>query len=158
MENQATYPWTIRGARLTDLDAIVEANIRLADESESKTLDPAVLRAGVKAGLADPDHKGPYFVAEENGVILGLMQITFEWSDWRNGWAWWIQGVYVRPEARRRGVFRSLYQHVHRLARENKEVVALRLYVERDNVKAQQTYLDLGMEWLSYGMMQRYPL
>lgn len=158
MENQATWPWTIRRATAADIPAIVAANLRLASESENKSLDPAVLTAGVTAGMADPDRKGPYYVAEENGKILGLMQITFEWSDWRNGWAWWIQGVYVQPEARRRGVFRSLYQHVYRLAKESKEVIALRLYVEKENVSAQQTYLDLGMEWLSYGMMQRYPL
>ena len=24
--------------------------------------------------------------------------ITYEWSDWRNGWFWWIQSVYVRED------------------------------------------------------------
>ena len=79
---------------------------------EGKTLDPAVLAAGVAAGLADP-HKGLYFVAEEGGEVVGQLMLTIEWSDWRNGWIWWIQSVYVRPDARRRGVFRPLYEHVH---------------------------------------------
>ena len=40
------------------------------------------------------------------------MQVTFEWSDWRNGWFWWVQSVYVRVDYRGRGVFRMLYEHV----------------------------------------------
>ena len=110
------------------------------------------------AALADPQSKGPYFLALEGETIVGQLQITYEWSDWRNGWAWWIQGVYVRPEARRRGVFRALYDHVYQLAKQDPEVIALRLYVERNNHVAQKTYLGVGMEWLDYLMLQRYPL
>lgn len=146
---------TVRQGRVSDAGTIVEFNCRLATESEGKTLQPEVVAAGVAASLADPTNKGPYFVVEENGQLLGTMQITFEWSDWRNGWAWWIQGVYVREDARRRGVFRSLYAHVEQEAQKRGDVIALRLYVEKENHRAQQTYLSLGMEWLSYGIMER---
>lgn len=151
-------PLTIRRATPADAPTIVEFNRRLAEESEGKILDPDVLRAGVAAALADPDKKGPYFLAVEGDAVLGQLQITYEWSDWRNGWAWWIQGVYVRPEARRRGVFRALYAHVYRLAQEDPEVIALRLYVDRDNHAAQQTYLGMGMEWMNYLILHKYPL
>jgi GNAT superfamily N-acetyltransferase len=151
-------PVTIRRATPADAVTIVDFNDRLARESEGKTLDPDVLRVGVAAALADPDRKGPYYLAVEGDTILGQMQITFEWSDWRNGWAWWIQGVYVRAEARRRGIFRALYEHVCQLAKQDPEVIALRLYVDRDNVAAQQTYLQLGMAWMNYLMLQKYPL
>lgn len=147
----------IRQAAPADAPLIVEFNRLLAQESEGKALDVAVLTAGVTATFADP-HKGPYFLAEENGAVLGQMQITFEWSDWRNGWFWWIQSVYVRPEARGRGVFRALYEHVVRTARQDPTVIGLRLYVERENHAAQQTYLRLGMEWTSYQVMEKYPL
>jgi ribosomal protein S18 acetylase RimI-like enzyme len=156
-EGEATMPWTIRRATPADLPTLVEFNCRLAAESEGQTLEPAVVTAGVQAALEDP-HKGPYYLAVEGDVILGQMQITFEWSDWRNGWLWWIQGVYVRAEARRRGVFRSLYEHVYQAARRDPQVIGLRLYVERDNHSAQETYLRLGMEWTPYLMLQRYPL
>jgi ribosomal protein S18 acetylase RimI-like enzyme len=151
-------PFTIRRATPADAATIVEFNSRLAEESEGKTLDPAVVAAGVAAALADPERKGPYFLAVEGDTVLGQMQITYEFSDWRNGWAWWIQGVYVRAEARRRGVFRALYEHIYRLAKADPEVIALRLYVERDNMAAQQTYLRLGMEWMNYLMLHKYPL
>ncbi len=147
----------IRPATPADVPIIVEFNRCLAQESESKTLDPEVLKAGVTAALADP-HKALYFLAEEGGTVLGQLCLTTEWSDWRNGWLWWIQSVYVRPEARRRGIFRALYQHIYQEARENPTVIGLRLYVERDNQAAQQTYLGMGMEWTNYLMLQRYPL
>jgi GNAT superfamily N-acetyltransferase len=147
----------IRPATPADIPIIVEFNRRLAEESEDKILDPAVLTAGVTAALADP-HKALYFLAEEEEAILGQLSLTTEWSDWRNGWLWWIQSVYVRPEARRQGVFRALYRHVYQSAKEDPMVIGLRLYVERDNQTAQQTYLGMGMEWTSYLMLQRYPL
>jgi ribosomal protein S18 acetylase RimI-like enzyme len=148
---------SIRQAVPADAAIVAEFNRLLALESENKTLDPAVLAAGVAAGLADP-HKGMYFLAEEDGAALGQVQYTTEFSDWRNGWLWWIQSVYVRPEARRRGVFRALYEHLDQAARANPEVIGLRLYVERDNLAAQKTYRQMGMEPTSYIVFERYPL
>jgi GNAT superfamily N-acetyltransferase len=150
-------PLTVRRATPADAAVIVEYNRRLAVETEGKTLDAAVVAAGVAAALADPV-KGPYFLAVEGDDVLGQMQITYEWTDWRNGWFWWIQGVYVRADARGHGVFRALYEHVGRLAREDPQVIGLRLYVETENVNAQRTYARLGMERLSYQFFQRYPL
>src|SRR5947208_2929786 len=101
-----------------DVPILIEFNRRLAEESEGKALDLDVLGRGVAAALADPN-KGPYYVAEEGGEVVGEMQITFEWSDWRNGWLWWIQGVYVRADARRRGGFRARYEHCCGAARDD---------------------------------------
>jgi GNAT superfamily N-acetyltransferase len=150
-------PLVVRPATPADADVIVEFNRLLAQESEGKALELDRLRPGVLAGLADP-HKGRYFVAEDAGRILGQMMVTYEWSDWRNGWFWWIQSVYVRPEARRQGVFRALYQHVADCARQDPAVIGLRLYVEKDNHAAQKTYLQMGMQWTAYQVLERYPL
>jgi GNAT superfamily N-acetyltransferase len=146
-------PIVIRPATQADLPVMSDYNRRLARETEHLELDPAVLEAGIRGALADPN-KGPYFLAEVGGEVVGQMQITYEFSDWRNGWIWWIQGVYVRADARGRGVFRALYEHVQQAARQDRQVVALRLYVERDNHAAQQTYLRLGMKWTSYLVME----
>jgi len=155
-EGQATAP-SIRRAMPADAAVIVDFNRRLAEESEGKALDLTILRAGVSAALADPG-KCLYFVAEDAGKIIGQTMVTFEWSDWRNGWIWWIQSVYVPAEARRRGVFKALYRHILETARASGEVAAVRLYVERENERAQQTYLDLGMAWTSYLVLERDPL
>jgi len=150
-------PLVLRCATPADTAVIVEYNRRLAEETEGKRLDPQVLAAGVAACLADPD-KALYFLAEEGGTVLGQMMITREWSDWRNGWMWWIQSVYVRAEARRRGVFRTLYRHVAELARGRPDVIGLRLYVEQENHAAQQTYTHLGMDRTGYLVFERSPL
>lgn len=150
-------PYSIRRAVSADVAVLVEFNRLLAEESEGKALDPAVLALGVTAGVADP-RKSVYFVAEENGAALGQIMYTTEWSDWRNGWFWWIQSVYVRREARRRGVFRALFEHVFASARADSEVIGLRLYVEAENRSARETYRRLGMESTSYGVFERYPL
>src|SRR5262249_21981490 len=132
-------------------------NRLLAEESEGKNLDLTVLTAGVKAAMADP-LKGPYFLACEGDTIVGQLQVTTEFSDWRNGWFWWIQGVYVRADARRRGVFRALYEHVIEAARQDPQVIGVRLYVDLDNETAQETYLRLGMERTNYIVLERSPL
>jgi GNAT superfamily N-acetyltransferase len=148
---------SIRQATPADAATIVDFNRRMALETEDKVLDPQVLAAGVAGALADA-HKAVYFVAEEDRHILGQVSVTLEWSDWRNGWLWWFQSVYVRPEARRRGVFKALYEHVYQAACADPQVIGLRLYVEKENHPAQQTYLRLGMEWTPYLMLQKFPL
>jgi GNAT superfamily N-acetyltransferase len=117
-----------------------------------------VLAPGVRAVFADAA-KGFYTVAEnERGEIVGQMMVTFEWSDWRNGWFWWVQSVYVRDDARRGGVFRALYKEVERQAAADPGVIGLRLYVEEDNTRARDTYRAMGMTVTTYGLMEEYPL
>lgn len=150
-------PLMIRRAVPADAHLVAEFNRRLAEESEGKTLDPVLLTAGVSQALADP-HKGLYFLAADGGQIVGQMMITTEWSDWRNGWFWWIQSVYVMVEARRRGVFRALFEHVSLAARQDPSVIGLRLYVDRENHIAQETYRRMGMTETEYFVLEKYPL
>jgi GNAT superfamily N-acetyltransferase len=147
----------IRQAGPADAAHVAEFNRLLAHESEGKDLDRALLDPGVRAALADPS-KGRYFIAEGDGEVVGQLGITYEWSDWRNGWFWWIQSVYVVPAARRQGVFRTLFHHVESAARLDPAVIGIRLYVERDNEAAHHTYEGLGLEWTSYLVMEKYPL
>jgi GNAT superfamily N-acetyltransferase len=135
----------VRDARPDDRAAIVEFNARLALETESKALDRDVLDRGVAAALADPDRLR-YWVAEApGGRVVGQAAVTREWSDWRNGWLWWFQSVYVAPDHRGRGVFRALFGHIRRDARGRPDVIGLRLYVESENLDAQRTYRAVGM-------------
>jgi GNAT superfamily N-acetyltransferase len=151
-------PLTVRRAVAADAPLVCEFNRLLALETEGKVLDSAVLAAGVAAGLADPD-KALYFMAEDPADgVLGQLMLTREWSDWRNGWIWWIQSVYVRQEARRRGVFRVLYDHVYLAAVADPQVIGLRLYMEHANEAARRTYLRVGMTESSYVVLERYPL
>jgi ribosomal protein S18 acetylase RimI-like enzyme len=145
---------TIRPPTVADAPIIADFNARLAWESEDKKLDPPTALKGVQAQLADPA-KGWYFLACDGSDVVGQLAITFEWSDWTCGWFWWIQSVYVRADARGRGVFRSLYHYVVNRAKSEGGVTAIRLYVERDNEKGQATYRAMGMEKTSYEVYEQ---
>ena len=147
---------TIRRGICTDAEAVADMNIRMALETEQRALDPAIVSAGVRAVLEDSS-RGLYFIAEKNGQVAGQTMVTFEWSDWRNGWIWWIQSVYVKEEFRRQGIFSTLYQHIVQAARAER-VVGIRLYVEEHNHTAQQTYQQLGMTRMNFLLLEQSPL
>jgi GNAT superfamily N-acetyltransferase len=137
----------VRGAHPGDRATILDFNARLALETEGKALEPDVLARGVAMALADPDRLR-YWLAEarESGSarVVGQAAITREWSDWRNGWVWWFQSVYVHPDYRRCGVFRALHEQIRSEAMAAPDVIGLRLYVEAANERAQRTYQSLG--------------
>ncbi|MEZ9819011.1 N-acetyltransferase family protein [Shewanella sp. 10N.286.45.A1] len=143
----------IRKALLTDLQALIDFNQAMALETEGLSLDSDVLHQGVNTLLNSPE-KGFYLVAEVNGEIAGSLMVTFEWSDWRAKDYYWIQSVYIRPENRRQGIYKKLYQEVKDIAAQNGGAASFRLYVEQENTKAQQTYSALGMDQSYYLMYE----
>ena len=146
-------PVTLRLAGASDAAALTAFNRAMALETEGKDLAPEVVAAGVASLLAQPQY-GFYVVAEAAGEVVGALLVTTEWSDWRNGLFWWIQSVYVLPGFRRRGIYRRLYQFVKDCARDAGNVCGFRLYVERENAVAQQTYRSLGMSETHYRLFE----
>jgi GNAT superfamily N-acetyltransferase len=144
---------TIRAAERGDIANIAAWNAAMAWETEQKRLDLQVLKPGVTAVFDEP-RRGFYMVAERDGQAVGCLLVTYEWSDWRNGDFWWVQSVYVAPEARRGGVFRALYRDVAQRALAS-GAVGLRLYVETENSRAQRTYQELGMKECHYLMYEQ---
>ncbi len=144
----------MRKAGPGDLEAIVEFNAAMALETEGRSLERDILREGVLNVLTD-DSRGFYLIADSASQAAGQLMVTTEWSDWRNAWFWWIQSVFVHKDFRRRGVYRALDQRVRELAREKGDVCGIRLYVDRDNVGAQQVYERLGMERARYYLMEQ---
>ena len=143
-----------RPARREDARAIAGFQIAMARETEGLELDPATCALGVRAVFDDPS-KGRYFVASVAGEPAASLLITYEWSDWRNGVVWWIQSVFVTPEARGRKVFSGLYAFIADLARADEGVRGLRLYVENKNISAQKVYAALGMSGDHYSVFER---
>ena len=144
---------TVRQAQPGDAATLALFNRNMARETEGVDLIPEVIGAGVRAVLEDPG-KGFYVVAEANGTVVASLMVTLEWSDWRNGVFWWIQSVYVEPDWRRQGLYRRLYEEVKRLAAMDRGVCGYRLYVEKDNRIAQQTYAALGMAECDYRLYE----
>ena len=144
---------TIREAHKGDLAILVQNNQALADETEALQLDADVLREGIEQALKREECH--YFVAEIANKVVGQTMITYEWSDWRNGIIWWIQSVYVDPDYRKQGVFRTLFTHIEKLAKTHPQVKALRLYVMHDNNAGQGTYQSLGMNDSGYIVFEK---
>ena len=148
-----TAELNIRQGGIDDGETIARFNAAMALESEGVSLDRATLRAGVEAALVD-DAKAFYLLAEADGEPVGQLMVTTEWSDWRNGWIWWIQSVYVKPESRRQGVYRRLYQRLMEMARARGDIRGMRLYVMRENWTAKRTYEALGMSHSHYDLYE----
>tara|TARA_B100000902_G_scaffold362589_1_gene380953 strand:+ start:68 stop:523 length:456 start_codon:yes stop_codon:yes gene_type:complete len=143
----------IRNAKPKDIETIAEYNIKMALETENKHLDKEIITAGVSSIINDSS-KGIYWVMEMNKIIIGQLMVTYEWSDWRNGMMWWIQSVYVPKEYRRQGVYSKMYNNLLDIAQIDSECCGIRLYVEKDNKKARQTYEKLGMKNAGYEIME----
>lgn len=139
-----------------DTEALVAFNQAMAQETEGLALDSDTLSHGVSTLLENPA-KGFYLVAEIDGEIAGSLMVTYEWSDWRAADYFWIQSVYIKPEHRRKGIYRALYQEVKALAERQGGAASFRLYVEQENSRAQQTYQSLGMSQSHYLMYEEKP-
>jgi GNAT superfamily N-acetyltransferase len=139
----------VRDATQGDAEFIVDANLAMAFETEGARLDRGVLNAGVESVLADAQ-RGFYLVAVAAERPLGCLLVTHEWSDWRNGWWWWLQSVYVARDVRQQGTFDALHAEVVRRARRTPGVIGLRLYVAQSNGAAQAVYRKRAMEETVY--------
>lgn len=137
---------------VSDIDAITQFQVDMAFESEGAKLDDGIVRRGVTAVMND-SNKGSYLVVRKGGEVVASLMITREWSDWNSEWYWWVQSVYVMPEHRGRGLFRSMYAKVKELAAQN-GVSQVRLYVERTNLSARQVYERVGMRECHYLMYE----
>jgi len=142
----------IRKATSEDAPSIIDFQQKMAWETEEFALKTDVVTKGVH-GVFENLTRGQYWVAEESGKIVASLLITYEWSDWRNTNVWWFQSVYVLPDYRRKGIFRSMYSTIKNEA-DKEGVAGLRLYVETNNTRAQNTYESLGMKSEHYTMYE----
>ena len=150
----------VRDATRADIERIAEFQQAMAIETEGRTLDPSTIRQGITAVFDDPQ-KGFYIVAVASAnnddapqKVVGSLLMTYEWSDWSNATHWWIQSVYVDATWRRRGVYRAMYDHILAMTKGRSDICSIRLYVERTNTIAQQTYNNLGMYHSHYDLYE----
>jgi GNAT superfamily N-acetyltransferase len=143
----------IRPARPEDAAVLTDFQILMARETEGLELDRSTVERGVAAVFADPG-KGEYWLAEEAGRVLACLLVTFEWSDWRNGTVLWVQSVYVLPEARGRGIYRRLYEHLKARVESAPDLRGIRLYMDKRNAAARRVYERLGMTREHYELFE----
>lgn len=134
----------VRKASRGDIEIIADFQLAMAAETENLNLNREVVMKGVTS-VFDDSSRGNYYVAEEEGRIIGSLLTTFEWSDWRNGTVLWIQSVYVLPGHRRKGVYTALYHYIREMVMSTPSLFGVRLYADKNNKAAHQAYLQLGM-------------
>ena len=130
MEN-LNYNISIRKGDINHLKVIVANNIKMAQETENKILNQSSIFNGVDE-LLNNSNLGWYYIAVIDKHIAGQVMITRQWSDWRNGYFWWIQSVYVKKKYSRIGVYSVLHNYVNEQAK-IMGAVGLRLYVDSTN-------------------------
>lgn len=138
----------ITKGQIEDIENIAQFQVDMAMESEGTQLDKDTVTKGVSAAMAD-ENKGLYYIARVDGKAVGSLMLTREWSDWNNGWYWWIQSVYVEPDYRRQGVYKSMYNAVCTDAKQQ-NIAQVRLYVDKTNTRGQEVYSSLGMQESHY--------
>jgi GNAT superfamily N-acetyltransferase len=143
----------IRKFESSDIETLIDFQKRLAIESEGVELNGNLLRKGMEAMVTDPA-KGVYYVATCNSEIVGCHMITYEWSDWRNGWTYWLQSVYVIEGFRKHGVFKKMYDNLKTMVLNDPGITGIRLYVDKTNARAQQVYASMGMNGDHYTVFE----
>lgn len=144
---------TVRAAVKNDIERIVDFQLAMARETENISLNRDVVMKGVSAVFNDPA-KGKYFVvANDRGAIASTL-LTPEWSDWRNGFVYWIQSVYVQPDYRKHGVFSKMFDFLKTMVKNDEQLMGLRLYVDKTNHRARAIYQKLGMNGEHYDLFE----
>lgn len=144
---------SVRKANREDISTIVNFQLNMAMETESMKLDKAIVNNGVTHVFNQPEN-GFYLVAIENNLVVGSMLLTPEWSDWRNATWLWIQSVYVGAEHRKKGVFKQLYMYIKDMVIKSQNYAGLKLYVDKDNKRAQEVYSKMGMDLSHYQLFE----
>ncbi len=143
----------IRRAQMSDCSNIVKFQETMAVETEDCKLDHDSVQSGVEAVLKN-ETLGVYYVAVIQGEVVGSLLTTYEWSDWRNGTVIWIQSVYVDPPYRKKGIYKSLYNHIKSMVEKDESLKGIRLYVDESNKSAREVYSRLGMNGEHYRVFE----
>lgn len=144
---------TFREAKPGEAPTIRDFQIALANESEALCLDPAICLRGVEAVFQDRK-KGEYWVLTLRGIIVGCVLLQLEWSDWRAKSVLWIHSLYILPEHRGKGLYRTLHESLRARVKTDENFGGLRLYVERSNKIAIGIYEKLGMTREHYSLFE----
>jgi ribosomal protein S18 acetylase RimI-like enzyme len=137
---------TIRRAGAEDVDSILGLIQELAEFER----EPEAVKASREDLLRDGFGERPLFTVDlacegESGEVLGMALYFPNYSTWEGKRGIYLEELYVRPSARRRGIGRTLILH---LARELQRVGGARLdlSVLDWNQPARDFYAALGFD------------
>ena len=86
----ASNTLTGRVATMADFDKLAPL---LQNNCQRMQFDWAKYEFGTRQILSNPDYGFIILAEKEDGSAAGFLSLTFEWSDWRNGVFFWMQGL-----------------------------------------------------------------
>jgi GNAT superfamily N-acetyltransferase len=144
--------FTVRTARLADLDALVAFTLLEARHAEGIEKSPDIVREGAKVALDDPSIARYWILENQEGEVIGNISIVREWSNWNAGYYWRIQSMFIAPEYRGRKLMGYLIEAVRKAAK-SENALDIRLLVHQDNHRAQKAYYRWGFSNGPYDFM-----
>lgn len=146
--------YTIREAIDADLETLVDFAIQEARETEGTDPDASAVRIGVGSGL-EGSVDAKYWVAlSGDGQTVGAISVVTEWSNFRGGYYWWVQSLFVVPDHRGTGLVDFLLNTIADLANAA-GALDLRLYVLQSNHRAIAAYRRCSFKQIPYVQMSR---
>ena len=144
--------FSVRRAEPADLTSLTSFTVREAREAEDRALERERVQEGIRRALED-DSIARYWVVVKGDSVVGSLSVVREWSDWKAGFYWWLQSVFILPEYRGRGLMTRLVDTVLEAARQE-AVPEIRLYVHSNNQRAVRAYRKSGFSDTSYRIMR----
>jgi len=127
-------------------------------ETESLKIPIEDRERGVRYVFSQNQRYFKYFIvsnSEENDSPVGSFLIQPEWSDWRGKWVVWLHSVYVEKPYRGKSVFKEIQDFLETLLRADSNVIGMRLYVERGNLRAKKAYLKTNYDDGHYDLFEK---
>ncbi|HKI73712.1 MAG TPA: GNAT family N-acetyltransferase [Pseudomonadales bacterium] len=142
----------VRRATLDDLHRIVEFTIAQVHEGEGAIKGRELLQQGIERALSDESLSLYWVLVDDNDVPVGCTSATREWSNWNNGFYWWVQSMFVDGSHRGMGGMNKLLDAIKQeMAKQGG--VQLRIYLNKDNRAAKSAYERSGFQRSVYEVM-----
>ena len=133
---------TIREAITKDLDALA----KLFDAYRQFYRKPSDVSAAKRFLLERMEkNESVIYVAEENGLLTGFVQLYPLFSSTRMKRLWLLNDLFVSLEFRRRGIAKQLFEKCFQLMRDT-NACGIMLETEKTNFIGNKLYQQLGFE------------
>jgi GNAT superfamily N-acetyltransferase len=145
---------TIETVREKDLPELLPLMRGYCDFYAVSPSDESLLELA-RSLIADPDHEGVQLVArDEEGEALGFATIFWTWSTLKAARIGVMNDLFVRSEARGKGVAEALIEACRERSRRH-GAVELGWQTATDNDRAQAVYERVGArrsQWVDYSL------
>jgi len=154
---ETNFSFTVCRSPLSHLDILsqnwVDAVLEFYSTAE---MDLSFAKDATQQYFDDPSLGIHYSICHLEEVI-GSLYFVPQLDHLTNKKIYWVYSVYVQPKYRQKGAFSALYRFVCEEAKRD-NVYSMKLYVSKENTKAQAAYEKVGMKMTEELMFEIYDL